>query len=748
MRGNLKEIRKLSVMELIGYSKEDYNQEPLQFFIPDYQRGYRWTKRQVEELLNDIKDFVAKEESSNKVYLLQPLVVREDKETYRVVDGQQRLTTIYLIMLYLISCDSVKNYCKSETLENFELYSLTYETREGSKDFLKKPTDESKYTKNVDYYHIFNVYKAIKEWFETHVNKEKLMFESLLSRVELIWYPLECTDKSGEIHDFEKLNKGKIALTDSELVKGLFLNRANFAGLDENEINNKQFELSTEWEKIEYTLQDDAFWLFIYNKKDYHKPTRIDYFLEIISYREYIQLNSGGNFASFRKEYGNEEYGLFLWFDSKFKDIYINHTDEKGIISEKDYTDEILKLFKELKDIYQILMEWYHDCYFFHYIGYLITVNNGTEVKVIVELLNEWNKKSKKDFRDYLELQIVKSISKSWIVNRIRNGENWWEQEFDVEKNGTKCGKGECKNLLLLHNIQTIVKQNDILISDDGYNLPNFTRFDFHLYKCDSWEVEHIRPNAGDNTKDGDEKTDPNKTRLLYLITMAYYLDDNDALVKLLDLLFDSIKKKHEMILESDPNKIYYLADKINYMEKNINELKLKDDLDEEYLEIFESISGAISLNDEGEIEVKEVKEELYNKIHEEIEADSSIDDKKKNYIYNYTLLDKKTNEEYGNHIFPVKRQFILLKEQGKKTKANNVLDYLITNAVLGDESGKEKLMEETEIEIAYVPPCTKAIFSKTYSAYPKTLTSWTIEDAKDYLDNMKELLNDFISKI
>lgn len=742
MRGNLKEIRKLSVMELIGYSKEDYNQEPLQFFIPDYQRGYRWTKRQVEELLNDIKDFVAKEESSNKVYLLQPLVVREDEETYRVVDGQQRLTTIYLIMLYLISCDSVKNYCKSETLENFKLYSLTYETREGSKDFLIKPTDESKYTKNVDYYHIFNVYKAIEKWFGTDVNKV-LMFESLLSRVELIWYPLECSDKSGEIHDFEKLNKGKIALTDSELVKGLFLNSANFVGLnDEKDINNKQFELSTEWEKIEYTLQDDAFWLFIYNKKDYHKPTRIDYFLEIISYHEYIQSNPRGTFASFRKEFGNEEYGLFLWFDSKFKDIYIKCKDKKEIIIKKVYTEKILKLFKELKDIYQILMEWYHDCYFFHYIGYLITVNNGTEVKVIVELLKEWNKLSKIDFRYYLESQIVEILKKDWIGERIKNGENWWEQEFE----GKNPSKGKCKNLLLLHNIQTIVRQNDILINDDGYNLPNFTRFDFHLYKCDSWEVEHIRPNSGDNTKDGDEKIDPNKTRLLYLITMAYYLDDNDDLVELLDLFFDSIKKKHEMILESNPYKINDLAIKINYMEKDIN--KLKDYLDEEYLEIFESISGAISLNDEGEIEVTEVKEDLYDMIHEKIEADNSIDDTKKNYIYNYTLLDRKTNEEYGNHIFPVKRQFILLKEQGRKTKANNVLDYLITNAVLGDESGKEKLMEETEIEIAYVPPCTKAIFSKTYSAYPKTLTSWTIEDAKDYLDNMKELLNDFISKI
>ena len=80
------------------------------FFIPAYQRGYRWTEQQVLDLLNDVNEF--KTGGDNAWYCLQPLVVRlmnpEDKrlvlendksEWYEVIDGQQRLTTTFLIIM-------------------------------------------------------------------------------------------------------------------------------------------------------------------------------------------------------------------------------------------------------------------------------------------------------------------------------------------------------------------------------------------------------------------------------------------------------------------------------------------------------------------------------------------------------------------------------------------------------------------------------------------------------------------------
>ena len=71
----------------------------MNFFIPSYQRGFRWTAQQVKDLLNDIDVFTAE---NNSWYCLQPLVVKKmsdsdietnelpvDKEWYEVVDGQQ-----------------------------------------------------------------------------------------------------------------------------------------------------------------------------------------------------------------------------------------------------------------------------------------------------------------------------------------------------------------------------------------------------------------------------------------------------------------------------------------------------------------------------------------------------------------------------------------------------------------------------------------------------------------------------------
>ena len=72
----------------------------IKFIIPKYQRGYRWQERQVEDLLDDILKF---ELEKDNFYCLQPLVVKKDKcnEKFIVLDGQQRLTTIFLILKFL-----------------------------------------------------------------------------------------------------------------------------------------------------------------------------------------------------------------------------------------------------------------------------------------------------------------------------------------------------------------------------------------------------------------------------------------------------------------------------------------------------------------------------------------------------------------------------------------------------------------------------------------------------------------------
>ena len=79
------------------------------FVIPYYQRGYRWTGKNVKQLLNDLLLFANGENDDNE-YCLQPIVLqkiskesylhvaKEDDSVIRVVDGQQRLTTLAIIL--------------------------------------------------------------------------------------------------------------------------------------------------------------------------------------------------------------------------------------------------------------------------------------------------------------------------------------------------------------------------------------------------------------------------------------------------------------------------------------------------------------------------------------------------------------------------------------------------------------------------------------------------------------------------
>ena len=96
------------------------------FFIPAYQRGYRWGRQQVLDLLEDISGFQSPEnDQPSGFYCLQPLVLKSLKaEQWEVVDGQQRLTTLFLILQYF-------NLRMTEEFRK-NLYDVEFETRPGS----------------------------------------------------------------------------------------------------------------------------------------------------------------------------------------------------------------------------------------------------------------------------------------------------------------------------------------------------------------------------------------------------------------------------------------------------------------------------------------------------------------------------------------------------------------------------------------------------------------------------------------
>ena len=208
------------------------------FYVPAYQRGYRWGEIEVRRLLDDIW------ESRDKPYYLQPVVVKRHGDEWELVDGQQRLTTLFLIFQYM----------KSERLQSSGAdYSLRYETRADSAAYLQG-LDPDLSRKNIDFFHIYEAYQCISEWFDAHEGRRQYVankfYDALFEHVRVIWY--EAADDLDAATLFTRLNVGRIPLTDAELVKALLLSRSR-GSLG---VTDRALEIAAQWDVIERDLRD------------------------------------------------------------------------------------------------------------------------------------------------------------------------------------------------------------------------------------------------------------------------------------------------------------------------------------------------------------------------------------------------------------------------------------------------------------------------------------------------------------
>ena len=403
------------------------------FFIPAYQRGYRWTERQVEDLLNDVWDFINKPEKKDKDkewYCLQPIVVKEKDSLFEVLDGQQRLTTIFLILKHLEASVDSERKC-------FEIEFKTRNTElSNSKEFLKNintKTEEESET-NIDYFHIFQAFEKIKKWFEEK-NRSKFI-TPFLESTKVIWYKVPAEKDAIEI--FTRINMGKIPLTNAELIKALFLNSSNFSGSKSEEIRLRQLEIASEWDRIEYSLQKEELWYFINNDEN-ELSTRIEYIFDIMENIEGTQN-------------GKDQYSTFRFFSDKFKS------------NTKDAID-IDKNWKEIKRIFQTIEEWFDDRELYHKVGFLITSKEKiTDLEKIAYLLEKAKTSQKNEFKKHLNSKITDKVKCD-----------------DLED--LKYGKdnGKIRSILLLHNIKTML-----------LNENETSRFPFDRFKNEDWDIEHV----------------------------------------------------------------------------------------------------------------------------------------------------------------------------------------------------------------------------------------------------------------
>ncbi len=464
------------------------------FFIPAYQRGYRWEKRQVIDLLEDILEFQQKDKEKGEFYCLQPIVVTErENKTWEVIDGQQRLTTLYIILAYLEKAREI-------LFNSSKKFSISYETREkeeySSKEFLKNILQtENINNKNIDFYHISQTFLIAKQWFEDNkVNKADFLNTLLkvdyrkiddkkvdvANNVRFIWYEVQTQSEIEAKSIFTRINMGKIPLTNAELIKALFFISGNQTDKEKEKYQNK---LAYEWDNIENTLQNTQFWFFL-NKSSNSKPTKIEFIFDLIAnkYQDEVSVEINKSL---------DKYYTFYVF---------NNLINNNIRTKKE-------LWKEIKTYFRTFEEWFNNNDYYHLIGFLIHI--GKDIEQIKALSNN----------------ILKSEFKKELVKLVKH-----DIEEYLNRKGLKIieltyeeDSAFIRDILLLFNVISTMNSK-------------YTKFPFDRYINEKWSLEHIHAQNSE-----DLKTD--KQRILLLKEQKIYFKNSNE---------EQFIEKINQILETD----------------------------------------------------------------------------------------------------------------------------------------------------------------------------------------------------
>ena len=391
------------------------------YSIPSYQRGYRWTELHVKALLEDIDNFLKSQNmpgAINESYCLQPIVVvaqidEDGLRQWELVDGQQRLTTLYLIL-------------KRLKRPHFE---ITFDKRTASNLFLSSLTEGVTNHDTPDFHFMSEAYRCIDNWFTQKENEDigypDDFANKLLNRVQVIWYEVALKSKDAKeqetekIDIFNRLNIGKIPLEDAELVRALLM--SHIEGNTKREKLMRQGEFSNEWYEIEQWLRNPEVWDFLTDK----------------SMANHIQLL----FELQAHNKNSENYNTYKWFEQEIRNS--NEPSERSS-----------ELWKETKEIFGRFRYWYKERTLYHYVGFLLSAGKITLAKLLE--LSETDKKS------------FKRVLFSTIKNYL--------EQIDIQQLSYDGNQEELKRILLLFNVLSVERMKSDCQLRFPFNLYNKIR--------------------------------------------------------------------------------------------------------------------------------------------------------------------------------------------------------------------------------------------------------------------------------
>lgn len=326
------EIQEKSILELFG--------DLYWFNIPSYQRPYVWTEENVSELLDDI--IYAFENNSDEKYFMGSLVLQKKAVfDYDVLDGQQRLTTLCILLAVLR--DSIKDFdlifnlsqdlykAGDKSLNRANKNRLHFEIRGEVQEFFSNYIAKRNSTckinevvsQNISIKNMVNTVKIIKkfieEYFLDEINREDLTDTTLNKFIGFIRQNLifayVCSDtREQAFRLFTILNNRGIPLTTADILKSLNLDKIS----DESQRN----EYAKKWEELEqkYGERFDRFLNFIRTMKLKEKARKnlLEEFEEKI-YKKGTMIYGKESIDYFRTT--SDNYDKLITFDINLKEL-------------------------------------------------------------------------------------------------------------------------------------------------------------------------------------------------------------------------------------------------------------------------------------------------------------------------------------------------------------------------------------------------------------------------------------------
>jgi uncharacterized protein with ParB-like and HNH nuclease domain len=239
--------------KVVNRNFEDLFSNPVRYEIPFFQRGYAWEQRQwkklLEDLNNEVIEAVENNNFDNEEHFFGPIVVLEKRsdhpvlKRFLVIDGQQRITTSYLLLAVIKKFLESKSHLSTNAQTYIaELNTLLINKVSGADDYLKLkvfstkgdrlPTYKAIFGQNPNSPHLaddqllYNPTTNKIDEFEKYISKQIKnydvpqlwqLYQAISKSLKIVWIPLD-EEKDDAQAIFESLNDAGMPLSASELL--------------------------------------------------------------------------------------------------------------------------------------------------------------------------------------------------------------------------------------------------------------------------------------------------------------------------------------------------------------------------------------------------------------------------------------------------------------------------------------------------------------------------------------------------